>query len=99
MRFFVLHVIAADNYREILRDIQRLKQRCDKRRRLVGYQPQRNAFSMQNTQRLRDVREQEAALFDGLFVETIEQFAQNTLLLFLWNISVIDARFTLCGTL
>ena len=54
---------------------------------------------MQRTQRFLNVREQEAALLDGLFIETIEQFAQNTQLLFLRDVRVIDARFPLGGTL
>ena len=99
MRLFVLHVVAAHNHGEILRDIERFQQRCNKRRRFVGHQPQRNALRVQRAQRFLNVREQETALLDGLFIETIEQFAQNPQLFILRDVSVVNARFTLRGTL
>ena len=54
---------------------------------------------MQHAQGFLDVREEKTPLFNGLFIETIEQFAQNTQLLILRDIRVIDARFALRGTL
>ena len=92
MRLFILHVIAANHHGKIFRNIERVQQRGDKRRRLIGNQRQRQAFGMQRAERIGHRREQETALFRRFGVIAVKQFTQNAQLLVLRNIMIVDGR-------
>ena len=92
MRLFVLDVIAADHHGKIFRNIERVQQRGDERRRLIGHQRQWQAFALQRAERIGHCRKQETALFRRFGVIAVKQFTQNAQLLVLRNIMIVDGR-------
>jgi hypothetical protein len=54
---------------------------------------------VEGAQRFSHIREQEAPFFNRFFIEAVEQFTQNALLLFLRDVRMINTGFPLCSTL